>query len=348
MIPSNPVPLHLRASVIVPAYNAAQALPRCLESLEHQTIPSDHYEVIVVDDGSEDGTAEVAKARGARVLRKEHEGPAAARNAGAALARSDIIVFTDADCEPAPDFLERLLAPFDIPQVSGARGVYRTRQRSLVARFVQLEYEERYQRMARLDAAHGGIDAIDTAYAAYRLRVFQDAGGFDTRFRDAAGEDHELSFRLAQAGHVLRFVPDAVVFHRHPERVRDYARRKFRIGYWRAFLTRRHPQRVLSDAHTTPGLKLQIALAALMPIALVAAPFWPPAWGVLLALMALFLLSALPLFKLILRRDRPVLLIALPMLFVRAYALGLGFLAGLTFGPAGLAQQTPALRAGRH
>jgi len=347
MFSSNPLPLNLRVSVIIPAYNAEELLPRCLLALEHQTIPQEQYEVVVVDDGSDDSTAEVAEAHGARVLKLDHQGPAAARNAGAVLARADIIVFTDADCEPAPDFLERLLEPFDAPLVSGARGVYRTQQRSLIARFVQLEYEERYQRIARLQRETGSVDALDTSYAAYRRAIFLEANGFDTRYRHAAGEDHELSFRLARAGHIFRFVPEAVVYHQHVESVSQYARRKFRIGYWKAFLSKQHPEYALHDSHTTPTLKLQIALAALLPFALLGCFFWPIAGWIVLALAGLFFLSTLSLLKLIYRRDRPVLLIAIPMILIRAYASGLGFFWGLVHGPTGSTQKAPVLRAGR-
>ncbi len=346
MIRSNPLPLNLRASVIIPAYNAEDVLPRCLRALEHQTIPQDQYEVIVIDDGSADRTAELAEAGGARVLRVNHVGPAAARNAGAELARSDIIVFTDADCEPAPDFLERILVPFDAPVVSGARGVYRTQQSSLVARFVQLEYEERYQRIVRVEAEQGTVDALDTSYAAYRRDVFLEAGGFDARFLHAAVEDHELSFRLAHEGHIFRFVPAAAVYHWHVDSVRQYARRKFRIGYWKAFLAKQQPDYALHDAHTTQSLKVQILLAALLPLALLAWPFWSGAGWVVLAIALAFLISSLPLLKLIFQRDKQVLLIALPMLLVRAYASGLGFFWGLVHGPASSPTKTQVLNAG--
>ena len=346
MIRSNPLPLNLRASVIIPAYNAEDVLPRCLRALEHQTIPQDQYEVIVIDDGSADRTAELAEAGGARVLRVNHVGPAAARNAGAELARSDIIVFTDADCEPAPDFLERILDPFDAPVVSGARGVYRTQQSSLVARFVQLEYEERYQRIVRVEAEQGTVDALDTSYAAYRRDVFLEAGGFDARFLHAAVEDHELSFRLAHEGHIFRFVPAAAVYHWHVDSVRQYARRKFRIGYWKAFLAKQQPDYALHDAHTTQSLKVQILLAALLPLALLAWPFWSGAGWVVLAIALAFLISSLPLLKLIFQRDKQVLLIALPMLLVRAYASGLGFFWGLVHGPASSPTKTQVLNAG--
>lgn len=343
MIKPNPLPLNLRASVIIPAYNAEDVLPRCLRALEHQTIPQDQYEVIVIDDGSTDRTAELAREGGARVLKVNHVGPAAARNAGAELARSDVIVFTDADCEPAPDFLERILEPFDAPVVSGARGVYRTQQKSLVARFVQLEYEERYQRIARVEAEEGTVDALDTSYAAYRRDVFLDAGGFDIRFLHAAVEDHELSFRLAHDGHVFRFAPAAAVYHWHVDSILRYARRKFRIGYWKAFLAKQQPDYALHDAHTTQSLKIQIFLAALLPVAFLSWPFWPGAGWFVLAIVLTFFISSLPLLKLIFQRDRAVLLIALPMLLVRAYASGLGFFWGLVHGPASSAKKAQIL-----
>ena len=343
MIESDSLPLNLRASVIIPAYNAEAVLPRCLQALAHQTISQDQYEVIVIDDGSEDRTSELARAEGVRVLTMQHMGPAAARNAGAKLAQADIIVFTDADCEPAPDFLERILEPFSTPAVSGARGVYRTQQKSLIARFIQLEYEERYRRISRVEARVGTVDALDTSYAAYRRDVFLDSGGFDTRFIHAAVEDHELSFRLAHEGHIFRFVPTAAVYHWHVDSIRKYALRKFRIGYWKAFLTRQHPDYALHDAHTTQSLKLQILLAFLLPPALLLSSFWPGAWWGVLLIVLTFLLSSLPLMKLIYQRDRPVLLIALPMLLVRAYASGLGFIWGLLRGPVQTMKQTQVL-----
>ncbi len=347
MIKPNPLPLNLRASVIIPAYNASDVLPRCLRALEHQTIPQDQYEVIVIDDGSTDDTAKQARAGGARVLTVKHVGPAAARNVGAELARADIIVFTDADCEPTPDFMERILEPFDAPVVSGARGVYRTQQKSLVARFIQLEYEERYQRIARIAAERGVVDALDTSYAAYRRDVFLDAGGFDARFLQAAVEDHELSYRLAHEGHIFRFAPAAAVYHWHVDSIGKYARRKFRIGYWKAFLTKQYPNYAINDSHTTQSLKVQILLAALLPFMLILWPIWSVAGWLTLALIVAFLLSATPLLKLIYQRDRPVLLVALPMLFVRAYASGLGFAWGLVHGPAETPQKTPAFHTER-
>ncbi len=115
-------------SVVVPARDAAASLPACLEALAVQTVDC---EVVVVDDGSRDETAEVARRSGVRCISIPPSGPAAARNIGAQAAHGQILLFTDADCTPAADWAERLSAPFSDPKVAGAKGVYRTRQRGL-------------------------------------------------------------------------------------------------------------------------------------------------------------------------------------------------------------------------
>ena len=90
----------MKASVIVPAHNAAQTIEECIEALLKQSVPREKYEVIIVDDGSTDGTATLARSYGVRVLTQPHRGPAAARNAGAGQATGEVLLFTDADCAP--------------------------------------------------------------------------------------------------------------------------------------------------------------------------------------------------------------------------------------------------------
>src|SRR6476661_7120595 len=131
-----------RVSVVIPAYRAARTLPAGLAALAAQTYPADHLEIIVVDDGSPDETAAVAEAAGARVLRQANRGPATARNRGALAATGDLVLFTDADCAPTPAWVERMAAPFADPAVMGVKGAYRTRQRSIAARFAQYEFED--------------------------------------------------------------------------------------------------------------------------------------------------------------------------------------------------------------
>ncbi len=135
-------------SVILPARNAASDLGCCIAALGPAEGNPILREVIVVDDGSTDATAEVAASLGARVLRQAVLGPAAARNAGAGSASGELLVFLDSDCLAAPGCMEALLAPFQDRAVAGTRGGYTTCRRSLVARFVQLEMNEKQEMLA--------------------------------------------------------------------------------------------------------------------------------------------------------------------------------------------------------
>ena len=106
-------------TVVVPVWRDAAGLPACLDALARQTWPADRREVIVVDNG---GGVAVAERPGVRVLREEEPGSYAARNRGIREARGAVIAFTDADCVPAPDWLERGAAPLSDPAVGMVAG----------------------------------------------------------------------------------------------------------------------------------------------------------------------------------------------------------------------------------
>lgn len=314
------------ATVIVPARNAAATLPGCLRALLRQTLPREAYEVLVVDDGSTDSTAEVARTLGVRVLRQDHRGAAAARNLGARHAQGGILCFTDADCRPAPNWLAELLTPFRAdPDVVGGRGVYRSDQREPVARLVQLEYEDRYRRTE----AFPQIDFVDTYSAAYRTDLFLAQGGFDESFPGASVEDQELSFRLAEQGYRLVFCPTAAVYHQHPATWQAYARKKFRIGYWKVRVLRRHPARLRGDTHTPPVVRLQVALAGVTVMGLGLVPFWPWAGALVGASVAALSASAVPFLRFVRGRDPALAPWVLPFVAVRALALGWGLACGV-------------------
>jgi lipopolysaccharide/colanic/teichoic acid biosynthesis glycosyltransferase/glycosyltransferase involved in cell wall biosynthesis len=315
---------------VVPAYNAANTLQLCLDALAKQDFLPSAYEVIVVDDGSTDGTAALARSASVRVISQPNAGPAAARNAGASVARGEYLLFTDADCAPVPGWIEALVGALEDRRVAGAKGAYLTRQQGIVPRFTQLEYQDRYDRMAGAES----IDFVDTYSAAYRRDVFFANGGFDPSLLKL--EDQELSFRLAEKGYLLVFQPDAAVYHRHNPTLRAYALRKFYIGYWKALLARSHPGRMVRDSHTPQVLKVQMLLAAAVLAALAFAAGTAlfnatTAWlGLVFAglLLLLFFVTTLPFLAKVWRRDRAILLPAVGLLWVRALALGFGFVAG--------------------
>jgi len=169
-------------SVIVPAFNAEKTLPHTLRALQNQTLPRKLYEIIVIDDASKDGTGSVAREFGVRYRRQNKEGPAAARNLGVRIARGDIVLFTDSDCVPREDWIEKMVKPFEDPRVAGVMGRYLTRQKEFCARFVQLEFEERFSMLGDRD----NIDLVPSFAAAFRRSIFEEVGGFDAHYPQGA------------------------------------------------------------------------------------------------------------------------------------------------------------------
>jgi glycosyltransferase involved in cell wall biosynthesis len=227
-------------------------------------------EVVVADDGSTDGTGALAAEAGARVIRLEGRGPAAARNAGAGESHGEVVLFTDADCAPAPDWAARLGAAVLEEGVGAAGGGYTPAPGAgLLARLIDVEIAVRHDRMGA-----GAVRALGSYSLALRREVFDRVGGFDESYRRASGEDTALSYRLLEAGLELRFVPEALVEHRHPSRLWSYLRTQLRHGFWRVRLYRDHPAMVRGDDYSGPldfaGPALALGALALTPFVWIA------------------------------------------------------------------------------
>lgn len=308
-------------SVIIPAYNVEQTLGACLDALIAQATPD--TEIIVVDDGSTDATRAVAEAKGVRVITQANRGAAAARNTGVQHARGEIVLFLDADSVPDAHWLANLSAPFADAKVVGASGQKKTRQKKLWARYVQAEYDYRYDRLA----AHRTIDFVDSSTAAYRRDIFLANGGFDPTLLDA--EDVEFSFRLAERGYTLILVRDAIVWHTHPESLSEFLRRKYRYALWRARVYARFPRKVVADTRTPPSQKFQVALAFLLIPFTLASVVWHPFGWITFGALGLFLISTLAFTGYCWRVSKPLALIAPLTMFFAAYAGGAGILIGM-------------------
>ncbi len=309
-------------SIIIPARNCESSLSRCLESLANQDYRG-RKEIIVADDGSTDSTAAVArKFRGVKLISLPQQGPAAARNAGAKASSGSILLFTDADCVPEKNWIREMARPFSGSGVAGVQGVYRTRQKELMARFSQIEIEDRYARMS----GSGDLDFIGTYSAAYRRDIFEKFGGFDESFPLASGEDPELSFRVSKAGYRLILNPAAIVYHTHPSTLSGYLHVKFYRAYWRVRLYSKHKSKVLSESYTPQGLKLQIALFSLFFLSLLLSLLLEPAALLATALYLLLLASTLPFSAKAFKKDRRVGLISPAILQLRSVVFAMGLL----------------------
>jgi glycosyltransferase involved in cell wall biosynthesis len=314
-------------SIIIPTFNGGSRIGRCLNALLNQTGPRD-FEILVINDGSTDNTAEVvAGYPGIKLISQSNAGPAAARNRGAQHACGTIILFTDDDCVPEPGWLEAMLEPFANPEVAGVKGVYRTKQKEVLARFVQVEYEDRYRLMSR----HLWIDFVDAYSAGFRRNCFLEMGGYDTSFPVACAEDVELSYRMSSCGWKMKFVPKAVVSHTHPHTLWRYLKKKYKFAFWRVHALRKNPGKVVKDSHTPQIMKIQL----LFPVALLLAfgfdlavrPKVPASMLVSVA----FLVTAFPFIVRAIRRDSLVGILSPFLLAGRACAQMLGVAAGFLY-----------------
>jgi glycosyltransferase involved in cell wall biosynthesis len=313
-----------KISVIIPTFNSVKELTKCLESLKTQTISNENYEVIVVDDGSTDDTKNVVAKYPIKYFYQQNRGPAAARNQGVSNAQGEIVLFTDADCEPQPNWIEEMIKPMEDPQIVGVKGAYKTHQKELVPRLVQIEYEHRYERMKKFKY----IDFIDTYSAGYRKGIFLKYKGFDERYPKASVEDQEFSFRLSKDGHKMVFNPNAVVFHKHSAGLIDYLKKKYKIAFWKAFLLKRHPGKVKTDTHTPQTLKIQMLLALGVFLG-IGGPFYISLYYLSVLSLILFLLSCIPFFLFARKKDPEVALVSPIIFFLRSFALSFGLGVGI-------------------
>ena len=192
-------------SVVVATFNRRESLTQLLESLTNQTLSPALFEVVIVSDGSTDGTAELMRElslsrENLKLLELENRGPGAARNAGARAARGQYLAFTDDDCLASEDWLEQLLAVFER---TGAVGVQGRTTTDRLAR-TPLTHE--------MEVLSPWLAAMPTCNAAYRKDVFDRVGGFDESFPFAHNEDADLAWRVEEIGKTV-FAPEVHVIH---------------------------------------------------------------------------------------------------------------------------------------
>jgi cellulose synthase/poly-beta-1,6-N-acetylglucosamine synthase-like glycosyltransferase len=315
----------IEASIIIPTFNGASRIGNCLDALLEQAAWRD-FEILVVNDGSTDNTADVARRYPTVLLIDQaNAGPAAARNRGAMESSGKVLVFTDDDCVPTPHWLDSMLAPFVEPEVVGVKGAYRTRQKSLVARFVQIEYEDRYGLMNAADS----IDFVDTYSAAFRRERFLEMNGYDTAFPVACAEDVELSYRMSKVGWKMKFASDAIVYHTHPDTLRAYLAKKYKFAFWRVKAVRKNPRKGIRDSHTPQLMKLQLLFAPALLCALLLDLVARPNVSASLLVIALFFLSTFPFAFRAFTKDPMIGLLSPALLALRAWAQLVGVIRGL-------------------
>ncbi len=228
-----PVPFAPGVSVIVPAFNEGKVILGTIESLLAQEYRGP-VEVIVVDDGSADGTYRIARdafvaAPNVRVFRKENGGKASALNYGLERATHDIVIGLDADTLFAPDTVAELVQPLADPAVGAVAGNAKVGNRvNLITRWQALEYVTSQNLDRRAFSLLNGITVVPGAVGAWRRSLVQEVGGFQN---DTLAEDQDLTLRIRRTGSSIAYADGAIGYTEAPDTLKTLTRQRFRWSF---------------------------------------------------------------------------------------------------------------------
>ncbi len=286
---------HLKISVIIPTYNRKSELKKLLCSLNDQTLPPSQFEIIVVDDGSSDGTEEWLMKNMNQFKAKisyhtqVHGGPGAARNLGMEKAHGNIFAFTDTDCIAEPHWLEHLIKPFNSAKVGavGGKEIINDEDPLLMRCFHYLMTSPlttgglRGKKGKKL--AHFYPRTFNMAIS---RKTFQATEGFKKMFH---AEDIELSYRIKQNGFDLVYEDSARVYHRRRNNLAQFLKQIFHMGKARITLARLHPSS-LEPLHALPALSLLFSILLIL-----LSIYWHPAFFILklFLVLGLFFLTVI-------------------------------------------------------
>jgi glycosyltransferase involved in cell wall biosynthesis len=224
----------VEVSVIIPVLDDADRLVACLDAL-HQQVGAPPFEVVVVDNGSQDGSPQRARDHPLRprVVLETRRGSYAARNAGLAVATAPVLAFTDADCLPAPDWVARGSQAMSRSVVGGEVRPIRSPVPTVWERYDSALYLKQESLIAQ-----GGFAA--TANLWVRRQVLTDVGDFNASLRSSG--DFEWGLRAAAHGHPTAYAPDVVVEHQPRTTARQTWQLHRRLGAGWGVLVDDYPQ----------------------------------------------------------------------------------------------------------
>ena len=263
---SGPLP---PVSVVVPAYNEELGIAGTVRSLVATGYPD--LEVVVVDDGSTDATADVVAALdlpGVRLVRQANAGKPAALNTGIRVARHDVLVLVDGDTVFEPDAIEALVAPLSRPEVGAVSGNTKVgNRRGLLGRWQHVEYVLGFNLDRRMYDVLECMPTVPGAIGAFRRQTLAEVGGVSS---ETLAEDTDLTMAVCRAGWRVVYAPDARAWTEAPASLGQLWRQRYRwcYGTMQAMWKHRHAlvEGGASGKLGRRGLPYLLAFQVLLPL----------------------------------------------------------------------------------
>jgi GT2 family glycosyltransferase len=233
-------------SIIIATYNRKDFLKDSLSSLFNQNYPKNKYEIIVVDDGSKDGTKKMVqglKFRGnLHYFYQKNKGQAAAMNLGIKNAKGEIIAFTDDDCVASKDWLVELMKGFkDNHDIAGVGGeIIAFNPQNLIEKYWDIFF---FDQKETIEDKKNRPSHLIGANCAYRAEIFQKVGLFDYSLTSQL-QDVDFGWRLSWLGYQFLYLPEMIVFHRMPKTFWQFLKKNFIAGCARTEMLAKHQNRL--------------------------------------------------------------------------------------------------------
>jgi len=254
-------------SVIIPTRNRKSLLQKTIRSLQDQIYDKDKFEVVIVDDGSTDGTYETITSilnqliYPLRISRQDKKGPASARNLGMSLAKGDILAFTDDDCLPDPAWLCEISKAFSSPEIWAVSGQV----------FSEIPPDIFVHSLLSRSTLVSESDHFMTSNFAVRRNIAQRIGGFDLRFRHPWFEDYDFAYRIRESGGEIAKAANAKIYH--PPQYQSFLAylRKTRFSKYLALMHAKYPgkrfdKEIKGNLRRAARISLTILIFALTPL----------------------------------------------------------------------------------
>ena len=229
-------------TILIPVRNVAKYIKDCLDALMGQDYPEDKYEILILDNNSQDGTQEIVLGYGERVklIQCGVHSPSKKYNQILNKVKGEVIGLVDGDANVARDWLKKVIEPLKQEEVAGAGGVILTQNKEkLVSRLIGYELRDRYERMPK------EIKRMASMHIVYKKDVLLKIGGFDEKLK--TGYDCELGWRINDAGYKIIFVPEAVVYHHHRDNLLAYWKQQYEYGQFALIRYFRKPKMIKGD-----------------------------------------------------------------------------------------------------